>query len=1231
MEASNKVTLDDVLKKLAAKKNAGPESEVESLKDLMPGVMEERQLNDDILSSPYIQAAAVLVFYDPGTIQPFSNETISAEKKEEGIKQLIGCSQMAIDTQKEVSRPTASSVANNAGNMSYSDKISYLLRDDLRKAVLERLYRERKIKNAVNANKNQAAIETLQKMFTRCLLGDIPILQKLDLEQLNALSRVVGWLPANAGTGIPSRHEITRRIEMTEMLMPFKHLTGTYSDGVFVEHFKGRVKELAELRKYVGVAPPQGSLETIGRIVSSFVSDEKKPPMLIYGIGGVGKSSLMAKFILEHAEAHTTDRFPFVYLDFDRPYLSAADPNTLLIEAARQLSIQYSEEKSFCKKAREFYQKWLSVYGTMFNPSGSSEHVSIQSDVHSRKLIEDRKNMNAEFIALIEGFSVIEKRPFLMILDTFEEVQYKGVDYVEELYNFMSQLQNKYPLLRPVVAGRAAVTDFETITLELSELDPDAAQGYLLKKGNLTPKEARLIANKVGGNPLSLKLAAELVREMGVQELKNINLFEKQFLFFEKRFSQLEVQGILYKRILGHIHNPDVHKLAYPGLVLRLLTPELILHVLAKPCELKINTIEEARALFEETAKEVALITKEDPETLRHRPDVRKVMFKLITQSDPDKVQHIHKLAIDYYENREGKPARAEEIYHRLCLNESPRQLESRWVDGVQDYLLGSIDELPPKAQAYLSGRTGIENVDLAVWEKADVEDHERRAIRRTADLLNSGMAEKAVDFIIKLGPGLFSSGILSLFLVKAFSQLGKVNEARQSALQALNEKNSDGYSEQVTNELKGYIKRLRQSPEVDSENIPDDLDDENDKNNIPPPDDEMDLPRMTDYNFIIKKFMAFFDQNGLNAIRDAIMDNIGYSPSLRTILLSRISNQFKKFLAVDNIEMVQLDLDLIALNKTERLTDGTIPFESWLDEASRYLKPYPDASRVILEALATIASRTVKSDPVDNPVPPPKKVVDAIVKEKILFKDDMLSFPFLEAGVKAGNSVARIQVKRYDNGVMAKSADGDPAIYLGTGWLLTQQLVITNHHVINARGNNEPDAGKNDFSLQAGDAIAEFDFNTDNINGQLFKAAKLEASDQQLDYAIIRLEQVLDRQPLSLFPQKIEVSEIIPQVVNIIQHPRGYAKKVALRNNHIFDTPYPRVRYFTATDGGSSGSAVFDDKWQVIALHRASSLVKEIEYQNQKTAWVNEGVQIEAIVQHLKTNFPVLAAEIGV
>ncbi len=55
-----------------------------------------------------------------------------------------------------------------------------------------------------------------------------------------------------------------------------------------------------------------------------------------------------------------------------------------------------------------------------------------------------------------------------------------------------------------------------------------------------------------------------------------------------------------------------------------------------------------------------------------------------------------------------------------------------------------------------------------------------------------------------------------------------------------------------------------------------------------------------------------------------------------------------------------------------------------------------------------------------------------------------------------------------------------------------------------------------------------------------------------------------------------------------IIQHPNGEPKQLVLRNNELVDTPNQFVAYVADTSPGSSGSPVYNDQWEVVALHHA-------------------------------------------
>ena len=57
---------------------------------------------------------------------------------------------------------------------------------------------------------------------------------------------------------------------------------------------------------------------------------------------------------------------------------------------------------------------------------------------------------------------------------------------------------------------------------------------------------------------------------------------------------------------------------------------------------------------------------------------------------------------------------------------------------------------------------------------------------------------------------------------------------------------------------------------------------------------------------------------------------------------------------------------------------------------------------------------------------------------------------------------------------------------------------------------------------------------------------------------------------------------------LNIIQHPDGAPKRVALRQNRFTALLERFMHYETDTMPGSSGSPVFNDQWQVVCLHHS-------------------------------------------
>jgi hypothetical protein len=347
-------------------------------------------------------------------------------------------------------------------------------------------------------------------------------------------------------------------------------------------------------------------------------------------------------------------------------------------------------------------------------------------------------------------------------------------------------------------------------------------------------------------------------------------------------------------------------------------------------------------------------------------------------------------------------------------------------------------------------------------------------------------------------------------------------------------------------------------------------------------------------------------------------------APGNRASLLAGIDRHFVARLPAAADPGAQLLSDLQTLNGIERLADGTVPLRIWLSAAAA-LASGTDEARSFRRALDQL-DRRVTGGP---PLPDPQTLEE--YREVIVHQDDMVPFSFLAAGVEAGRSVAKLSVPRFEDGEQQRLAwNGSPVIYLGTGWLITQDLLVTNYHVVNARESSEGEAARPDLMLQVAHVEVEFGYDDWGAQAERVPVRSLEAWDRQLDYAVLRLVAPAGRPPLRVATTRLVKRPSVYTPVNIIQHPDGGPKRIAIRNNLITASTDTRLRYFTDTNRGSSGAPVFDDSWTVVALHWGSTAAEGVRFQGRSTAWVNVGTHITAILDHLHAHSRSLGEEVA-
>ncbi len=247
---------------------------------------------------------------------------------------------------------------------------------------------------------------------------------------------------------------------------------------------------------------------------------------------------------------------------------------------------------------------------------------------------------------------------------------------------------------------------------------------------------------------------------------------------------------------------------------------------------------------------------------------------------------------------------------------------------------------------------------------------------------------------------------------------------------------------------------------------------------------------------------------------------------------------------------------------------------------------------------------------------------------ERIIGRNELLAIRYLDAGRIAGRAVTRVVIRSSSGAVLG----------YGTGSMISPSLIMTNNHVLDSAG-------------RAGNAIVEFNYQL-GLDGREQPGIPFRlrpdvffttSPEEELDLTIVAVSDVEDASSstrLSTFgfnPLSASEGEILAgESVSVIQHPGGDLKQIALRENRVLRFPSTEDRflyYETDTTPGSSGAPVFNDQWEVVALHHSGfperdsqgrilttdgQLWRE-EMGDERIHWIaNEGIRVVAIREHL-------------
>ncbi|ADB14981.1 hypothetical protein Psta_0288 [Pirellula staleyi DSM 6068] len=581
--------------------------------------------------------------------------------------------------------------------------------------------------------------DPVQKMLQQVVRESVKV-DELDSTQLSSLLRVLSWF----GTSLISKSLRLPSIDEVRAEFGYK----TWCDRLTryrTPDFLGREQEMDELYRFM-VSPLSFSAT-------------------VWGVGGVGKTALLSNFVLEHC-LNSEARRPFAWFDFNRSdLLNAESPNSLLLEAASQLSQQrivsvgtQSEIEDFCRDM-------------------------IDGPIISRQLLTSQQIIRFGKILQSSGTSGIE---YIWVLDSLEELLETAPGFIDYITAYLEELREIIPQLRVFFVGRSQYFGDTSVRreLHLQCLELSLAREFL-ERGGVPEAESLFIANACGKHPLRLSLAASIYRQ-AMKDRQSGSPFEQ--LRFLSTTLPKGSEKTLFLRFLEHLHDDDIKRLVAPGFLVRRITPLVIEKILAEPCGLEVRSAVEATAVFQKLIREVSLIESVDDETAVLRRDVRKELLPLIRSAFNHEANAIHTSAIEFYRFRRNDESRAEEVYHRLMIGTDARTLDRCWRPSLAERLVGSIDEMPFRSQVYLARKTGRGTTVPTDYfsDRADNFDWEWRVASRARSLLDHDEPEKAIALVRERD---FRSPTSPLYVIesRALRRLGKLAEGRRILENAAN------------------------------------------------------------------------------------------------------------------------------------------------------------------------------------------------------------------------------------------------------------------------------------------------------------------------------------------------------------------------------------------------------------------------------------------------------------
>jgi V8-like Glu-specific endopeptidase len=220
----------------------------------------------------------------------------------------------------------------------------------------------------------------------------------------------------------------------------------------------------------------------------------------------------------------------------------------------------------------------------------------------------------------------------------------------------------------------------------------------------------------------------------------------------------------------------------------------------------------------------------------------------------------------------------------------------------------------------------------------------------------------------------------------------------------------------------------------------------------------------------------------------------------------------------------------------------------------------------------------------------------EPLTYDRVVGINNLYSIAWLQRGIELSRPVARVVL--------------DGGRERATGFVIDGDRFLTNHHVL-------PD------EAVAADAAAEFNVER-GWDGRLkspttrkFDVGTEFITDPDLDFTYVAISPGKADEPDFGSVSSAEIAEAtVNDYVAIPQHPDGGPKQICVTDNKVQSVFDSRLQYSADTSYGSSGAPVFNQRWQLVGMHRRGGALAG---PTGAKHWVNEGIKIQDILEAIE------------